>query len=89
MLSGAGCTKLSTSLSLNIIAMLKWKLLLESVEKVVSKSECRKLFQPGLNYHIVGTLLIFSLCRVKDFPVFSFYTVTCMSIAKGFESKIA
>ena len=29
----------------------KWKLPLESVEKVVSKSECRKLFQLGLNYH--------------------------------------
>ena len=27
------------------------KVLLESVEKVVSKSECRKLFQLGLNYH--------------------------------------
>ena len=39
------------SLSLNIIAISKWILLLESVEKVVSKSECRKLFQLGLNYH--------------------------------------
>ena len=41
----------TTSLSLNIIAILKWILPLESVEKVVSKSECRKLFQLGLNYH--------------------------------------
>ena len=41
----------TTSLSLNIIAILKWKLPLESVEKVVSKTECPKLFQAGLNYH--------------------------------------
>ena len=39
------------SLSLNIKAILKWILPLESVEKVVSKSECWKLFQLGLNYH--------------------------------------
>ena len=45
------------SLSLNIIAILKWKLPLESVEKVVSKTECPKLFQPGLNYHNQSTLL--------------------------------
>ena len=31
----------------------KWKVPLESVEKVVSKSECRKLFQLGLNHHNV------------------------------------
>ena len=42
------------SLSLNIIAIIKWKLTLESVEKVVSKTECPKLFQPGLNYHNLG-----------------------------------
>ena len=45
---------LTTSLSLNIIAILKRKLTLESVEKVVSQTECPKLFQPGLNYHKVG-----------------------------------
>ena len=39
------------SLSLNIIAILKWKLPLEPVEKVVSKTECPKSFQLGLNYH--------------------------------------
>ena len=44
------------SLSLNIIAILKWKLPLESVEKVVSKTECPKLFQPGLNYHTPGVV---------------------------------
>ena len=41
----------TTSLSLNIIAKTKWKLPLESVEKVASKTECPKLFQAGLNYH--------------------------------------
>ena len=29
-------------------------------------------------------LLIFSLCRVKDFPLFTLYPATWMSIAKGF-----
>ena len=35
--------------------ILKWKLPLESVEKVVSKTECPNLFQPGLNYHTQHT----------------------------------
>ena len=34
---------------IDLVAYIK----MESVEKVVSKSECPKLFQLGLNYHIV------------------------------------
>ena len=56
---GAECTTLhqtsTTTLSLNIIAILKWKLPLKSVGKGVSKSECPKLFRSRLNYHIVYT----------------------------------
>ena len=44
-------TKLRWPLSLNIIAISKWILPLESGEKLVPKSECRKLFQLGVNYH--------------------------------------
>ena len=46
------------SLSLNIIAISKWILPLESVEKVVSKSERRKLFQLGLSYHSEDVIFV-------------------------------
>ena len=55
----------TTSCTLNIIAILKWKLPLESVEKVVSKTECPKLLQPGLNYHTLWYMSTDSRCDIS------------------------